>query len=148
MECVDRKLFRWPEFEGLGSASLYLGNGRFDCRCLFGSTIKTLPEPTSFPMRLTESQTQAIRQITRQLAGEDARVRVFGSRLDDSARGGDLDLLLELPEAAENAALLVARLSVQVSRLMHGRKVDVVLSAPNLMHLPIHDVALREGRLL
>lgn len=99
-------------------------------------------------MRLTESQVEAIRQITRQMAGADASVRVFGSRLDDSARGGDLDLLLELSRPVENPALLAARLSAKVSRLMHGRKVDVVLSAPNLMHLPIHDVALREGRLL
>jgi predicted nucleotidyltransferase len=99
-------------------------------------------------MRLTESQTQTIRQIALQLAGGEARVRVFGSRLDDSARGGDLDLLLELPEPVENPALLAARLSARVSRLMHGRKVDVVLSAPNLMRLPIHEVAFREGRLL
>ncbi|NTV93958.1 MAG: nucleotidyltransferase domain-containing protein [Thiobacillus sp.] len=99
-------------------------------------------------MRLTEAQTQAIRQAARQVAGAQARVRVFGSRLDDSAHGGDLDLFLELPEPVENSALLAARLSAKVSRLMHGRKVDVVLSAPNLMHLPIHDVALREGQLL
>lgn len=99
-------------------------------------------------MRLTETQTQAIRRITREVAGDGARVRVFGSRLDDSARGGDLDLLLELPEPVENPALLAARLSARVSRIMRGRKVDVVLSAPNLMRLPIHEVALREGQLL
>ena len=75
-------------------------------------------------------------------------MRLFGSRLDDSARGGDLDLMLELPEPVANPALLAARLSAQVSRLMHGRKVDVLLSAPNLMRLPIHDMAFKEGKLL
>ncbi len=99
-------------------------------------------------MRLTEAQIQAIRQIARELAGADATVRVFGSRLDDSARGGDLDLLLDLPAPVENPALLAARVSARVSRQMHGRKVDVVLSAPNLMRLPIHDIAFSEGRLL
>lgn len=73
---------------------------------------------------------------------------VFGSRLDDSARGGDIDLLLELPRPVEHPALLVARMSARVSRLRHGRKADVVLSAPNLLRLPIHEVALREGHLL
>jgi predicted nucleotidyltransferase len=99
-------------------------------------------------MRLTEFQTEAIRQIASQVAGAEARVRVFGSRLDDTAKGGDLDLLLELPEAVDNPALVAARLSARVSRLMQGRKVDVVVSAPNLMHLPIHDVAFQEGKLL
>jgi hypothetical protein len=31
---------------------------------------------------------------------------------------------------------------------MNGRKVDVLLSAPNLMRLPIHDVAFKEGIIL
>ena len=99
-------------------------------------------------MRLTDYQTQAIRQLARQVGGGQSRVRVFGSRLDDSAKGGDLDLLLELPEPVDNPALMAAQLSALVSRVMSGRKVDVLLSAPNLMNLPIHDVAFKEGRLL
>lgn len=99
-------------------------------------------------MRLTESQIEAIRQLARQVVGQSARVRVFGSRLNDAAHGGDLDLMLELPEAVENPALIAARMSALVSRVMHGRKVDVLLSAPNLMRLPIHDIAYTEGRLL
>jgi uncharacterized protein len=31
---------------------------------------------------------------------------------------------------------------------MHGRQVDIVLLAPNLRRLPIHDIALDEGVLL
>lgn len=99
-------------------------------------------------MRLTDHETQTIRQLARQVGGSQSRVRVFGSRLDDTARGGDLDLLLELPEPVENPALMAARLSAQVSRAMHGRKVDVLISAPNLMRLPIHDIAFKEGQLL
>ena len=99
-------------------------------------------------MRLTESQIEAIRQLTRQVVGQSAHVRVFGSRLDDAARGGDLDLMLEIPEPVGNPALIVARMSALVSRVMHGRKVDVLLSAPNLMRLPIHDIAYTEGQLL
>jgi predicted nucleotidyltransferase len=99
-------------------------------------------------MRLTDHQIQAIRQIARQVAGSRSRVRVFGSRLDDAAHGGDIDLMLELPDPVDNPALMAAQMSAQVSRAMHGRKVDVLLSAPNLMHLPIHEMALREGKLL
>jgi len=59
-------------------------------------------------MRLTPGQIHRIRRIARRLAGEQARLRVFGSRLDDSARGGDLDLLLELSERVANLALVAA----------------------------------------
>lgn len=99
-------------------------------------------------MRLTDKQIQAIRQLARQVAGERSRVRVFGSRLDDTARGGDLDLMLELTEAVDNPALMAAQLSGLVSRAMNGRKVDVLVSAPDLMRLPIHDIAFHEGQLL
>ncbi len=99
-------------------------------------------------MRLSEAQSVAICQLARELAGERCSVRVFGSRLDDDARGGDVNLLLELMEAVANPALIAAQLSARASRVMHGRKVDVLLSAPNLMRLPIHDIAFKEGRLL
>jgi len=96
-------------------------------------------------MRLTDYQIQAIRQLACQVAGNQSRVRVFGSRLDDTAQGGDLDLMLELPEPVDNPALMAAQMSAQVSRVMHGRKVDVLLSAPNLKRLPIHEIAFKEG---
>jgi predicted nucleotidyltransferase len=99
-------------------------------------------------MRLNDHQIQAILQLARQIAGDRTRVRIFGSRLDDTMRGGDIDLMLELPEPVENPALMAARMSAKVSRAMHGRKVDVLLSAPNLKRLPIHDIAFKEGQLL
>ena len=99
-------------------------------------------------MRLTDHQIAAIRILAYQLAGPQSRVRVFGSRIDDTQQGGDLDLMLELPEPVENPAFLAAQLAAKVSRLMNGRKVDVLLSAPNLMRLPIHDVAFKEGVIL
>lgn len=67
-------------------------------------------------MRLTDHQIQVIRQLANQVAGVQSRVRVFGSRLDDAAHGGDLDLMLELTEPIENPALLAAQMSAQVSR--------------------------------
>ena len=48
-------------------------------------------------------------------------------------------------QLAGNAAQLSARLAAQVSRATYGRKVDVLIKAPNLMHLPIHSIALAEG---
>jgi len=99
-------------------------------------------------MRLTNQQIQTIRQLARQVAGDQSRVRVFGSRLDDTAHGGDIDLMLELTESVDNPALIAAQLAGLVSRAMSGRKVDVLVSAPNLLRLPIHNIAFQEGQLL
>lgn len=99
-------------------------------------------------MRLKPEQIERIRTIVTALAGEGAVVRLFGSRVDDSARGGDVDLLVELARSVEEPALLAARIAGRISRALDDRKVDVVLAAPNLKSLPIHDVARREGILL
>ena len=96
-------------------------------------------------MRLTPQQQSAIRTAVIETFGEEATIWLFGSRVDDNALGGDLDLMLELPEPLDNPARLAAQIAAQVSRTMNGRKVDVLLSAPNLMKLPIHDMAIREG---
>ncbi|HEU0196452.1 MAG TPA: nucleotidyltransferase domain-containing protein [Nevskiaceae bacterium] len=96
-------------------------------------------------MRLSDDVIRGLKRVALEEAGARARLRLFGSRLDDTRRGGDVDLLLEVPDAVERPAVLAARVSARASRLMHGRKVDVVLLAPNLRKLPIHEIALRQG---
>jgi predicted nucleotidyltransferase len=99
-------------------------------------------------MRLTEEQIGSIRRIVGDTAGPSAQVRVFGSRLRDDATGGDLDLWVGLPSAVEHPAALSARLAARITRAIYGRRVDVVVLAANPRRLPIHDIALREGRSL
>lgn len=99
-------------------------------------------------MRVSVEQQQAIHQIVVDLCGPNAQVRLFGSRLDDSAKGGDIDLLVELDQVVNSPADLAAQLSVKIMRQCHGRKVDVVILAPNLPILPIHKVAQQKGQLL
>lgn len=99
-------------------------------------------------MRLTPSQIDLIRSTAQQLLGAHAQVTLFGSRLDDHRKGGDVDLMVEVPNAIEDPAVLSARLASRVSRAMQGRKVDVVLKAPNLLVQPIHQIASQTGVVL
>ncbi len=46
-------------------------------------------------MRLTIAQIDIIREAARQNFGADALVWLFGSRVDDTKRGGDVDLYVE-----------------------------------------------------
>jgi len=99
-------------------------------------------------MRLSDDHSQGIRRIVAEHAGAKAEVKLFGSRIDDARRGGDVDLLVTLPEPVANPAMLAARLSARTTRLMEGRDVDVVLSAPNLRRTTVHETADREGHTL
>jgi predicted nucleotidyltransferase len=50
---------------------------------------------TSFPMRLDSNQAQLIVQGVKRHLGPRATVWLFGSRLDDAKKGGDVDLYVE-----------------------------------------------------
>jgi hypothetical protein len=91
-------------------------------------------------------QIQGIRPITRQLAGERVGIRASDSRVDHRACGSNLERTLTLPVPVANPAPLVPQVSARTSRLMEGRKVDIVLAAPSLCRLPIHQVAIRAGQ--
>lgn len=49
-------------------------------------------------MRLSEREQQAIREIVRR-EDPSAEIYLFGSRLDDDRKGGDIDLYLEIGKA-------------------------------------------------
>ncbi|MBB1126584.1 nucleotidyltransferase domain-containing protein [Thiospirillum jenense] len=77
-----------------------------------------------------------------------AAIRLFGSRLNDQAVGGDVDLLVEFNNPVPTPALLAARIATCAMRVLNGRKVDVLIAAPNLQMSAIHHTALKEGQLL
>ncbi len=87
-------------------------------------------------MRLTPQAITIIRQAVADIAGDDAQVSLFGSRTDDHARGGDIDLLIELPRPVEAPAWLSARLSSRISLRLRGQKIDVLISAPKSRTAP------------
>jgi len=76
------------------------------------------------------------------------RITLFGSRVDDHAKGGDVDLMVEVGGIVDKPALSGARVASQISRAMNGRRVDVILKAPNLKIQPIHEMATRTGIVL
>ncbi|GAB4437396.1 MAG: hypothetical protein OHK0026_02710 [Rhodocyclaceae bacterium] len=51
-------------------------------------------------MRLSEQHRREILRVVHETCGPQARVRLFGSRLDDRRRGGDVELLVRVAEAA------------------------------------------------
>ena len=74
-------------------------------------------------MGLTHDQIQAIKQTSHAVPGEDSRVILFGSRADDTKKGGDIDLLFETDHAVGNRATTIGALNVSLIRKLGDRKI-------------------------
>jgi predicted nucleotidyltransferase len=100
-------------------------------------------------MRMTARQLERVRAATARHFGAEARVWLFGSRVDDHRRGGDYDLYLEVGPM-EATAVVDAKLSMlaelHATPEFEDERIDLVVrrrdSAPEL---PIHRSAREQG---
>ncbi len=100
------------------------------------------------PMRLSQADRDLIKTtITGRLGGK-TRVMLFGSRTDDSRRGGDIDVFVELSEPVESHLRLECAVAAELERAFDGRRVDVLVAAPNLPDRPIDAIARSTGIVL
>ncbi|MFG1487764.1 nucleotidyltransferase domain-containing protein [Oceanospirillum sp. HFRX-1_2] len=100
-------------------------------------------------MRLSESQATTIAQVLRQHFGADSEIRLFGSRLDDNARGGDIDLYIE-PELTDGNELAIALIKSKVAliKTLGDQKIDLVINRKGSPSLPIYQHARETGVIL
>ena len=92
-------------------------------------------------MRLSATQQQCILQATRQNFGADARVWLFGSRVDDARRGGDVDLYVETTQSNTLMAELQCKMAIEESLERH---VDLVVN-DHRKDEPIYNIAKKQG---
>lgn len=96
-------------------------------------------------MRLSKNQIEVIRRTVQEIFGAEADVKLFGSRANDDARGGDIDLLVEMPtivvEPERKTLQLVARLQLRLG----DQPIDVLVPDPSTPRQPIYEQAIRTG---
>ncbi len=99
-------------------------------------------------MRLTTHEKNVIVQTIQAKFGSDAKIWLFGSRADDSQRGGDIDLYVEtakpFPQAWQTKITVVATLQIQLG----DQKIDLIVHCPNDKEYPINKIAKQTGVLL
>lgn len=78
-------------------------------------------------MRPTPDQIETIRAVARAVLGPDARVTLFGSRVDDTRRGGDIDLLFETEARIAHPAEVICRLHARLVQALGDRRIDILL---------------------
>lgn len=93
-------------------------------------------------MRLTDEERQAIRLAVAEVYGRTAIVRLFGSRVHDHLRGGDIDLHIEV-DAGESRRL--DDLWWRLQELLGEQRIDIVETVRDRELKPIEVVAYRDG---
>jgi predicted nucleotidyltransferase len=96
-------------------------------------------------MRLTQDQVASIKQTAHAVLGEGARVVLFGSRVDDAKKGGDIDLVFETDHAVTNRATTLGALYVALIRQLGDRKIDVLLKDSATAPAPVFEMARQTG---
>jgi predicted nucleotidyltransferase len=99
-------------------------------------------------MRLTEEQQRSIKSVSSRIVGPDCRVWLFGSRSDDTGRGGDIDLLVETPRIVPDRVSTLCKLEGALVRVLGDRKLDILLKDARTDDALIFGVAKEKGVLL
>ncbi len=79
-------------------------------------------------MRLTKEQVSIISNTARSIFGDSVQVLLFGSRISDTRRGGDIDLLVQ---SADHTTLNLSNklvFIVELKKRLGDQKIDVFLS--------------------
>lgn len=95
-------------------------------------------------MRLQTKELDIIRQVAKEIYGSNVKVYLFGSRTDDSKRGGDIDLLVRTPQQ-KKGVLSRIRMIARLKELLGDQKIDVI---GDYEQSTVAEEALKQGILL
>lgn len=94
-------------------------------------------------MRLTSHQRSTIKSLAIQYFGVNSSVYLFGSRVDDHQKGGDIDLLIQtqqnLKESVQSEMYFRSALNNQIGE----QKVDILTYNPSAKSSKIIEIALK-----
>jgi polyphosphate kinase len=85
-------------------------------------------------MRLSKFEIEAIKNVAVSVFGESVSVRLFGSRINDCRKGGDIDLFISCSD--KNRLNLSSKIEflVQIKSIIGDQKIDVILDNTSIRH--------------
>ncbi len=93
-------------------------------------------------MRLTLFEISTIQHAAQSIFGDAVKVTLFGSRVDDDKKGGDIDLYL-VPEKLDNLYEKKIKFLSALDRALGEQKIDVVIAKDKTR--PIEKEAIEKG---
>ncbi len=101
-------------------------------------------------MRLTKFEIEIIKRVATEIWGNKTMICLFGSRADDSKKGGDIDLLIQ-PAGEQRPEKVMLQKSEFLSKLeilLGEQKIDVLVQTPYNKNLKIIKTAQLNGIIL
>ncbi|WP_421877067.1 nucleotidyltransferase domain-containing protein [Marinoscillum sp.] len=77
-------------------------------------------------MRLSAKEIEHIKKVTEITFGKDAEVYLFGSRVSETANGGDIDLLIRTSHH-QNKLKLKIQFLARLKATLGDQKIDVII---------------------
>jgi predicted nucleotidyltransferase len=96
-------------------------------------------------MRLTENEVMIIKSNILKYI-KDAKIILFGSRIDDNKKGGDIDIFVQTEQIVSLKDQIKILAGFEIDGIL--RKVDLVLKTPAVKEQPIFKTAVSQGILL
>lgn len=98
-------------------------------------------------MRLTDEQISCLISATHRCFGDSADIWLFGSRVDDAKRGGDIDLYIETDL---DSGTVMAKLQMRelIWPLFGEQKIDILVRSRKRDPSAIHVIAKSTGQRL
>ncbi len=78
-------------------------------------------------VRLLDWQIKAIKEAVQQVFGNDVKVYIFGSRANPEQKGGDIDILVLVPELQDKYKKK-SKLLTQLYKRLGERKIDLIIT--------------------
>lgn len=96
-------------------------------------------------MRLEQRTLRVIKELAEKYFGEDCEVRIFGSRVDDTKKGGDIDIYIETSVTEgilDRKVDFLTELKVRIG----DQKIDLIVKKrQEESGIPIYEFAKRKG---
>jgi predicted nucleotidyltransferase len=78
-------------------------------------------------MRLSENEIVIIKKLTVEIFGQGSKVYLFGSRVNDQLKGGDIDLFISNTEKYKLSLLSKVNFLAELKCIIGDQKIDVVM---------------------
>ena len=94
-------------------------------------------------MRLSREIRESVIHYAKEYFGDNIKIYLFGSRVDDSKKGGDIDLLIDTTDKIDIKTEMSFLRTIYKN--ITSRKIDLLIRTPYKQDKPIYHTAMNEG---